>query len=228
MNDGLRDVMCAAVRTMGTSDTVRRILPLRAVETSPPSASLASTGLALRARPGLPAPVAQGGDHLGRDGLRLAFWLCGFHDALAERRRNGETLTGREDALLALSHKDFAELRPLVIDLALARLHGVVNAPDPQAPELLAEDVASPLEAFALHCLRTLADRAAQLRHDGGPEAALSLFGDGAGAHTPLAIFQMVFTTALGVAEGFHRTICGEAARLARLMEALGSEVERI
>jgi hypothetical protein len=218
---------------MGAGDPARRILPLRAVETPPSSAGLApaglattvltTTGLALRPRPGLPASGAHGGDHLGRDGLRLAFWLCGFHDALAERRRNGETLTGREDALLALCQKDFAGLRPLVVDLALARLHGVVNAPD-----LLAEDGAPPMEAFALRSLRALADRAAQLRRDGGPEAALSLFGDGAGAHTPLGIFQMVFTTALGVAEGYHRTIGGEAARLARLMEALGSEVERI
>jgi hypothetical protein len=43
-----------------------------------------------------------------------------------------------------------------------------------------------------------------------------------------LAIFQLVFTTALDLVEAFERLIPTEAKLLARLAEALDSEVEKI
>jgi hypothetical protein len=225
MNDGLQDVISAAVenaaRKTAAEASGRRVPQLRAVETDRPATEAA-------------APIwtdspFSGDGQLGRGGLRLSFWLCGFHAAMAERQGKGEPLTEQEQSLLALSGKDFAALRPLVINQAIARLQAVVNAPElvtQEADGAAAEPGA--LDLFALDSLRRLARRARELLEEDGPDAALNLFGKGAGVQEPLAIFQMVFSTALGLVEAFEGLVPSDSRLLPRLGEALGSEIERI
>ena len=164
---------------------------------------------------GTPAGSVQS---LGRVGLRLAFWLCGFTELVQERQLRGEALTDRERSLLTLAGKDFAAIRPVVIGLALHHLRGVLDEAGPAAGEM---------EAFALKTLQSLSAHAADLFRSSAPEAVLSLFG-GPEVEEPLAIFQLVFSSTIAVAESFARLIPGEAPALARTIEALGSEVERI
>jgi hypothetical protein len=178
---------------------------------------------------GSPQSITPACDHnrLGPNGLRLAFSLCGFHGALMERLRQGGKLTEREELLVILARKDFASLRPFVIGMTLDRLIALVNAPD-LTNETAGADAPGAMEAFAVATLRSLAQRACQLLQEGGPDAAFSLFGDIGGEQDPLAIFQRVFTTALDLVEAFERIIPMEAKLLARLAEALDSEVEKI
>jgi hypothetical protein len=84
------------------------------------------------------------------------------------------------------------------------------------------------MEAFALAALRDFAARARALLDESGPEAALAVFGDAADVQEPLAIFQLVFSTALDLVGSFARFVPPEARLLARLGAALATEVERV
>jgi hypothetical protein len=178
----------------------------------------------------MPLTSADARTKLGEGGIRLAFWLCGFHDALMERRRLGEPLTESEEVLIRLSSADFPGMRPVVVDMTLGRLDALVNS-----PEMLVE-AAGPgetgpaaMEVFALATLRSLSERANQIFCDEGPDAAMALFGEtSSSVMKPLAIFQLVFTAALDLVEAFKRIIPTEAKLLIQLAEALDSEVEKI
>jgi hypothetical protein len=235
MDNGLQDVISAAVNGPGRKPAKegsgRRVPQLSVVGTERPTArepaqeaepaATVSPETAFRA-----APVG-GIGQLGHSGLRLAFWVCGFHDALMERHRHGEQLTKKEELLLTLSPNDFAGIRPLVIDMTLSRLDAVVNASDlPAKPKDFC--AIHPMEAFGLTTLRSLSRRARRTLEEDGPDAALSLFGQSAGVMEPLAIFRLVFTTALDLVESFERLVPSETALLSRLAEALDSEVDRI
>ena len=255
MNDGLQDVITAAIENSerkSVPEASGRWMPqLRAVEMKredartaeppvpapapAPPVSPAPEGSSRPTREALPPapakPALNDAGLIGRSGLRLAFWLCGFHEAFMERQRRGEQLTEHEESLLALSRKEFVGIRSVVIGMALERLHTVVHAPDllPEAEAGAAR--AKPLgtmEAFALDTLRGLSRRALQLMQDSGPDAAFSLFSENADVQEPLAIFQVVFTTALGLVESFERLSTAESKLLARVAEALGTEVEGI
>lgn len=231
MDNGLQDVIAAAVGgnglKMANGRTGRRAPQLSVVEVERPvpqemeSATTDPVETTSRTVP------ASGSSQLGESGLRLAFWVCGFYDALMKRRSEGEQLTENEEYLLELSPKDFAGIRPLVIDMTLNRLAAVVNAPDLPAEF---EDLGAlhQMEVFALITLRNLSSRARKTFEEDGPDAALSLFGQSAEVLDPLAIFRMVFTTALDLVESFERIIPAEATLLSRLAEALDSEVDRI
>ncbi|MDR3535116.1 MAG: hypothetical protein P4L71_01325 [Acetobacteraceae bacterium] len=231
MDNGLQDVISAAVSRngpkMGSGRTGRRAPQLSVVETESPAAqeaeaaTIASTETTSRTAP------AGGSSQLGDGGLRLAFWVCAFHDALMKRRAQGEELTENEEYLLELSPKDFAGIRPLVIDMTLGRLAAVVNAPD-LPTEFDDLGTVHQMEVFALTTLRNLSSRARQTFETDGPDAALSLFGQSAEGLDPLAIFRLVFTTALDLVESFERIIPADAMLLSRLAEALDSEVDRI
>lgn len=226
MTDSLQDVIAAAVDgaadKAGPADGVSRRVPLlRAVQTP----QLA----AVRSAPAAPPPTYPLTDPapLGRSGLRMAFWLCGFHETIRERQQRGETLNQRETSLLALSSKDFASIRPTVIGMAIEHLKAVLGhysrrdaAPGGRAP--------SEMEAFALESVCSLSLRASELLRDDGPDTALSLFGGDASVQEPLAIYQLVFSTVVSLAESFRQFIPKEAAVLQDLIETLGSEVERI
>ena len=225
MNDGLRDVISAAVEGASRKvlpDAARRAPQLRAVATDATTPEWTpATELEPVTRSG--ATVGSEGEQLGRVGLRIAFWLCGFHEVLQERRRKGEALTEREESLLTLSSRDFLGIRSTVVKMAIARLHAVLNAPD-----LVIEADAGAMEVFALETLRNLSRRAQELFQQGDADSALALFGDAASLKEPLAIFQIVFTTALGLVEMYEQLIPKHSAMLARIAKALNSEVERI
>ena len=240
MNNGLQEVISAAINGSGhkaaRAAAARQVPQLSVVETGrpaalepdpAPSASAETTFRVAQAETSARAVPAGESDLLEHGGLRLAFWLSGFHDALTERRQKGEELTEQEELLLELSTKDFAGLRPFAIERTLGRLDAVVNAPDLFAN---ADDPGTghPMEAFALTTLRGLANHARQVLEEEGPDAALSLFGDSAGVVEPLAILRLVFSTALDLIEAFERIIPTEAVLLSRLAEALDSEVDRI
>lgn len=227
MNDSLQDVISAAVEGIAAKTALvegagRRTTQLRAVSTAEPilgSAPLKPTTATDEVGP-IAAMFAAEGDRLGRNGLRLSFWLCGFHQTLRDRVRGGETLSEREESLLALSRKDFVTIRPVVIGMALERLEAVVNASG--------ELSETAMEAFALETLRALSVRASDLLRDAGADRALSLFGDAQAVNEPLAIFQLIFSTALGLVESFIHLIPGPSVQLDELAATLGSEVERI
>jgi len=251
MNNGLHEVISAAAQNRERKDRDRPIPLLRAVVTEPaairPAAETPSEPVDRRKRrvstaaradkvtvasPDTSQPASSTttaaclGAKLGDGGLRLAFWLCGFHDALTERQRRGERLTESEALLLAMSASDFAGLQNSIIDMTLGRLESLVNAPEFVDDAHIAGT--RPMELFALQTLRNLSQRArATLRQD-GPDAALALFGEAGETRGPLAIFQRVFTTALDMVEAFERMIPGEAPLLMQLAEALDSEVEKI
>jgi len=164
------------------------------------------------------------GDQLGRRGLRLGFLLCGFHNALLERRERGEALTERETSLLELCGRDFVDMRPLVVSMAIRRLHTVVSSPSAFAGVAASSD----MEAFALDTVRNLSARASQLLQDQGPDPAMAVFGGNDEMMAPLAIFQAVFTTTIGVIEAFERITPNSARFLPQLVSALDSELERI
>ena len=232
MTNDPKDAWLAAIPSSGPKppwDAVSRRVPLlRAVDMARPEGSAASTDAAVVELPHSQRRTrnTQDRDELGRAGLRLAFWLCGFHEALMERLRQGAELSASEESLLALSREDFAYLRPLVVHMTLGRLHAVVNAPDLEADN----DGPGPghLEEFALDTLRGLSRRARRLMREKGPDAALSLFGHAAGVQEPLAIFQLIFTTALSLVEAFERILAIDSTVLGRLADALDSEVEKI
>jgi hypothetical protein len=168
-------------------------------------------------------PALPGEDGLlGRRGLRLAFLLSGLQEALADRLGQGEELTAQETSLLALALKDFENMRPQVIELAITRLVQVVAASVSHAGS-----GPGVMESFAIETLSSFARRAAQLLQDDTPEVALSLFGDAAGLVAPLAIFQFIFSAALTLVEAFAEMMPVPAPQLRRLADALGSEVER-
>ena len=156
MQDGLRDVITAAAaggaRQADLPSAAGRVTPLRAVD--PPAATTPPS-----------LPFLPDADHLGRGGLRLAFWLCGLQEALLERQRQGGRLTPREESLLALSRQDFISLRPTVTGMALAHLDAIVNDADlltaPEMPPVAAE-------LFALDTVRSLAARGAQTLREFG------------------------------------------------------------
>ena len=224
MNDGLRDVISAAVEGAGRKilpDAARRGPQLRAVASDGAAPDWTpATELETAVRPGVSGGE---GEQLGRVGLRIAFWLCGFHEVLLERRRKGETLTEREESLLTLSARDFVGIRSTVVKMAISRLHAVLNAPD-----LVVEADTGAMEIFALETLRNLSRRAQELFQQGDADTALALFGEAASLKEPLAIFQIVFTTALGLVEMYEQLIPKHSAMLARIAKALNSEVERI
>ena len=124
MDNGLQDVISAAVSGAGrkpgkdsdraTGAAVERggDATLRRRADAEPAA-LVSSETTFRAAPG------GGNGQLGHIGLRLAFWVCGFHAALLERHHNGEQLSKKEELLLTLSPSDFAGIRPHVIDMTL-------------------------------------------------------------------------------------------------------------
>ncbi len=224
MNDDLQDILSAAAEGSSVPAVempVRRAARLHAVAAGHPS----SFAMADVARPVPAISGTQNEDgQLGRRGLRLGFWLCGFHSALVERRERGEALTERETSLLDLCRQDFADLRPLVIAMAIKRLHAVV-----QSSHAAVEAAASSgLEAFALDTVRSLSVRASQLLHDQGPDPAMAVFGGNEKIVEPLAIFQAVFRTAIGVIEGFERISPNGARFLPHLVSALDSELERV
>ena len=211
-----------------------RPLPVSGMQQAPRGGVTTKPAVAVGTRVGLssinkPMTPNEAGAQLGPGGLRLAFWLCGFHDALMERRRNGEQLTEGEELLVTLSSADFVGMRPLVVDMTLGRLETVVNEPGLlEQANVTGAGAPEAMEVFALTTLRNLSQRAGQLLQDEGPEAALALFGESRCVVEPLAIFQLVFTAALDLVEAFERMIPVEARLLVRLAEELDSEVERI
>lgn len=216
MQDGLRDVITAAAaggaRQADLPSAAGRVTPLRAVD--PPAATTPPS-----------LPFLPDADHLGRGGLRLAFWLCGLQEALLERQRQGGRLTPREELLLALSRQDFISLRPTVTGMALAHLDAIVNDADlltaPEMPPVAAE-------LFALDTVRSLAARGAQTLRELGAEAALALFGGDGTVQNPLAVFQLVFSAALGLVETLQRLAPAGSETLSRLAAALDAEIGRI
>jgi hypothetical protein len=236
MDNGLQEVISAAVNGTGhrpAKETPKRRVPqLSVVATERPAPPEAETEEP-RLDETTPNTVPNGTTFpptshlLGHGSLRLAFWICGFHDALMERQRNGDQLTEKEELLLSLSPRDFADIRPLVIETTLGRLDAVVNAPDLPVE---AADLAAihPMEAFALATLRNLSQRARETLLQDGPDAALALFGESAEVLEPLAIFRLVFSTALDLVESFERVVPVDAMVLSRLAEALDAEVDRI
>ncbi|HET6307824.1 MAG TPA: hypothetical protein VFG12_11595 [Rhodopila sp.] len=229
MDNGLQDVISAAANSAGRkpakSAPNRRVPQLSVVGTDPSEAAASEPATDVSRETTFRSAPAAG--QLGHIGLRLAFWVCGFHAALMERHQNGEQLTKKEELLLTLSPDDFVGIRPHVIDMTLSRLDAVVNAPDlPAKPKDFA--AIHPMEAFALTTLRSLARRARRTLEEDGPDAALSMFGESAGVMEPLAIFRLVFSTALDLVESFERLIPGDTSLLSRLAEALDSEVDRI
>lgn len=229
MDDSLKDVLAAATdcgaagKPVSADGPSRRAPLLRAVDNRPAVAPQPATGTPELMSLG----VLGNGAPFGRSGLRLAFWLCGFHETLRDRQSRGETLSQRETSLLALSGKDFAAIRPAVIQMAIEHLQSVLSQTERHGAS---QDRPVPveMEAFAFSCLFSLAARAAELLRDKGSDAALSLFGGGPTVQEPLAIFQLVFSTAVGLAESFVRLIPEDAALLDTMIESLGSAVERI
>lgn len=216
MDESLRDVLSIAAerggRATATRDASHTAAPLRAV------AEAAAT------KPtGVPDHEMQ---QLGRGGLRQAFWLCGFHEAMREREKKGESLTEREKSLIALSQNDFLTIRTTVIGLAIQHLEAVVHGlrvlPGTDEPQPTAT------EMFAVETLRNLASHSRKALQHAGPDAALSLFGGGEHTTEPLAIFQMVFSAAIGLLEAFQRLAPGGSDVLARLSDALDAEVGRV
>lgn len=163
---------------------------------------------------------------LGRSGLRQAFCLCGFHEVLRERERNGEHLTEREQSLLALSRTGFLSIRSAVVDLAMQHLGAVVHGPGILPKPGEREPTVT--EVFVVETVRNLAVHGSQALLDAGPDAALSLFGGNEHAIEPLAIFQLVFSASLALVETFERLAPGLSQVLARLSGALDAEVGRI
>ena len=254
MNDGLQDVISAAIgaserkaapeapgrwapqlRAVDTKrDGIRNLEPLALAPAPEPAPTPAVASAPAPAPASAPAPATEAfgeTDQIGRGGLRLAFWLCGFHDAFSERRRRGEQLTEHEESLLALTRNEFIDIRSVVIKMALERLNAVANAPALLAEVEAGASRGKPLgtmEGFALETLRSLSRRALQLLQESGPDAAFSLFSEDAYMQEPLAIFQQVFTTAATLVESFERLNTSESKLLSRLAATLGSEVEGI
>lgn len=211
MDDGLRDVLSIAAEGGSRASAPRAPTSLRAVA---PAEAPTGTGAQ---DPEMP--------QLGRGGLRQAFWLCGFHEVLREREKKGETLTEREQSLLTLSQSDFLTIRNTVIGLALQHLDAVVHGPC-----ILSEtgERQSVTELFTVETLRNMVVHGRQAMHDAGPDAALSLFGGGEHTIEPLAIFQLVFSAAIGLVDTFARSTQAGSGVLARLSTALDAEIGRI
>ncbi|MGI4951354.1 MAG: hypothetical protein ACRYGM_06080 [Janthinobacterium lividum] len=222
MNDVLRDVISVAAEGSARSHQERshqerggqergRVTNLAAARSTPAAASAAAAG-----------PAAS---ELGRNGLRQAFWICGFHEVLLERERRGERLSDQEQSLISLSRNDFRIIRPAVVEMALHHLHGVVHDPAflPATPA-----AASPNDVFAIETLRRLAAHGQQTLREDGPDAAMALFGGGPATVEPLAIFQLVFSAALNLLDGFDQLTAEPSAVLARLSRALDAEVGTI
>lgn len=162
---------------------------------------------------------------MGSLGLRLGFWLSGFHEALQERLDKGESVTEREATLLELSRKEFADMRPLVIAMAVQRLLSVLTTEGPDGASMPARDT---MERFAHATLRDLSRRACALLDQEGPDAAFALLGGDVSTVEPLAIFQTVFTTALSLAENFASIVGEGDGSLRRTTHALETEIEKI
>ena len=158
--------------------------------------------------------------------MRLAFWLCGFHEALVERQRQGDQLTPREESLLALARKDFVSLRPALVGMALSHLDGGVNDAGLFAASDAGPQVAA--EMFALATMRNLAATGRQTLQDTGADEALSLFGGDGTVQDPLAVFQLVFSATLGLVEAFDRVVPGGSKTLGKLAAALDAEIGKI
>ena len=216
MDESLKDVLSIAAergsQATATQDASHTAAPLRAAAEVAP------------AKPtGVPDHEMQ---QLGRGGLRQAFWLCGFHEAMREREKKGEPLTDREKSLIALSQNDFLTIRTTVIGLAIQHLDAVVHGPR-VLPET-DEPQPTATEMFAVETLRNLVMHSRKAMQHDGPNAALSLFGGGEHTIEPLAIFQMVFSAAIGLLEAFQRLAPGGSDVLARLSNALDAEVGRV
>jgi hypothetical protein len=227
-----RGIEAPTVTALDRAARQPRLRPVNtnAAETRQNSAIPASAESMASIKPPILSIVSSGENSQDGPGeLRLAFWLHGFYDALMQRRRQGEQLTDSEELLIERSSNDFASMRPFVIRTTLERLNGLVNAPELIiGPEESTAGGTGAMEVFALATLRGLSDRACALLQSDGPDAALSLFGESGGLLSPLAIYQLVFGTALDLIEAFERIIKIEARMLGRLAEALDSEVERL
>lgn len=231
MNEDLRDVLNAAVengRGPSTNKSVRQATQLQAIETNWLEA-VPTTSTTTPLATVQDIPERDKDDQLGSRGLRLGFWLCGFHDALVERQGRGERLTEREASLLELSRKDFADMRPLVITMAVKRLNEVVTFRAVLADAgSIGATTLGPLEAFTFDTIRNLSAQASKLLQDQGPDVAITMFGGTGEVMEPLAIFQAVFATALGVIEAFEQLGSSGIKFLPWLTAALESELERV
>ena len=220
MNDVLRDVISIAAegssRTAQRNESTRRAAPLQSVKPTPAPADT-----------NVKHPPADNSlVDFGRNSLRQAFWICGFHEVLLDRERRGERLSDQEQSLIALSRNDFKTIRPAVVEMALQHLHSVVHDAaflpgNPACPP-------SATDVFAIETLRRLAAHGRQTLRDAGPDAAMSLFGGGVAAIEPLAIFQLVFSAALNLLETFDRLTPEPSGVLAQLSHALDAEVGKI
>ena len=175
---------------------------------------------------GLHSAGASGGEppRLEATALRLGFWLCGFCEALRERRDSGQALTEREASLLELSRQEFAAMRPMAIEIAVRRLDAVLAG----AAGGRATPAAETMEAFAHATLRALSEHAVTLLDSKGPDAAFSLLGGDPGTVEPLAIFQTAFGAALAMAESFGSLVGSGNGSLRHAAETLETEIERI
>ena len=228
MNEGLRDVLAAASRApgAGSADVVALIAAPAHAQRPPPVQAPA-----LRAVPPAPAPrhaaakAPSPPPQIGHIGLRLGFWLSGFHEALQERLDAGETIAEREASLLDLSRREFAGLRPAVIAMAVQRLHSVLGSEGSEADSGSSQGA---MEQFAHSTLRDLSRQASALLETDGPDAAFSLLGGDASTIDPLKIFQVVFTTALDLADSFASMVGTGCGSLRRTAHALETEIERV
>lgn len=243
MNVGLKDVLAAASRRPATpsvndSDSEPGAVPQPRQQVEGTAMKLET--VAVIAGPAQPAesrrlaaqptPVKRAPHHaepmkMGSLGLRLGFWLSGFHHALQERMDKGEAITDREATLLELSRKEFADMRPLVIAIAVQRLLSVLTVEISNGDGASAQDT---MELFAHATLRDLSRRSCALLDQEGPDAAFALLGGDVSTVEPLAIFQTVFTTALALAESFASIIGEGDGSLRRTTHALETEIEKI
>jgi hypothetical protein len=256
MNDGLKDVLAAASRApgAGSADVATTTPAANGRQARPPTSTAGqrsevvaliaapvhvplpppTPAPSLRAVPPAPAPTpapakassqALNTPQIGPLGLRLGFWLSGFHEALQARLDAGETIAEREASLLDLSKREFAGMRPMVIAMAVQRLHSVLGS---NGNDVDGGSNQETMEQFA-HCTLTdLSRRASALLETDGPDAAFSLLGGDASTIDPLAIFQIVFTTALNLADSFASMVGEGSGSLRRTAHALETEIEKV
>jgi hypothetical protein len=223
MSDRLQDVLAAASGTTAGRENVeplsRRVHKLRAV----------TPGLLDSLEPvGVPRSAPNdGGFDLGWGGLRVAFWLGGLLEAMAERDVCGEPSSEREASLIVLIERDFAAMRPSVIAMVISRLDEILASPRFDA-KLDAPGAKDHAGSFALNTLRNLSKEASRLLQTSGPDEAIALFGAASGKLQPVTIYQLVFDTALDILDSFQRLQPNRSELMQMLAEALESAIERV